>query len=176
MAIYYPPEEARLIQERSVTSAADALFLDIAGPVPGGHIWTLETIGVSFSAAETQNMQFQKISRSGAILAVFNPFIIACPANMRVTFLEQGLTIVLYQGETLRFRRAGATAGTTITGVVQFIESDMPLYRYIDPQSAARLKTFGTQVAERAAFGGAGGGPGGGPAPVHGGRSRPPVR
>lgn len=166
----FPTAEYRLVQEREIYSAADALFVGIGGLVPQGKIWTL--IGVMYmpSAAETRTISFSKVTVGGSEFAITNPYSAALnPA--RATPLEVMPMLDLLPGEYLRVRRDVATAGSTMWLKIQFIEWDLPLYDYIEPQITARMKRAGTSIAARVFRAGGGGSvSGGGGAPSRGSR------
>lgn len=158
---YFEPSELRLVQERSNLSAADALLMPInPTAVPDGKIWTVLAVGYRPSVAETQTVYFYKSTRAGNNVALLNPSSMNLnPAY--ATCIEQGMAIILLPGETLRVGRLVATAGSTMSGWMEFIETDMPLYDYTEPQVAARIKRASTalrQVMSSAASGGGGGG------------------
>lgn len=159
----FPVQEYRLVQERTFTSAADAVFCALSTiVVPAGKIWTL--IGVSYrpSAAETRTICFSKISATGAEFSLLNPITVQLsPTGNTATPLEQGSFIDLLPGEYIRVVRDTATAGSTMIVKLQFVEWDMPLYDYVEPQLEKRIRSFGTSVRRVIASGG-GAGPSGG--------------
>lgn len=170
--------DARLVQERTATSAADALALQInAAVVPAGKIWVV--IGVSYrpSVAETQVVGFDKVTAAGNNMALLNPV----SMNLNPCFatcISEGMLLYLLPGEYIVVRRVAATGGSTMVGRMQFVEYDMPLYDYIEPQAAARVVRVGQKLAERVSSLARGGGGGGGGGGVPGGRGRigPPAR
>ena len=145
--------EIRLVQRVIYTSAANADNLS-SGIVPDGKIWTIIGLGYSPSVAETQTINIQKYERAGGYLSLLNPVSLAL--NPAVAGIDYGLTVQLYPGEFIRVLRGTHTAGSTMSFVMQFIETDLPLYDYIEPQAAARVKRFASSIAQRVS-GGSGG-------------------
>ena len=173
MSEAYKNEEIRLIQERVSTSAADALYINI-GTVPEGKIWTVTCFGYRPSVAETQVVSFQKVTRAGTTMALLNPISLNLnPAY--ATFIEQGMSYQLFPNEYIFARRVAATGGSTMSLWMQFIESDLPIYTYEEPQIVKRTARALSNIRQRMSGGGSlrgGGGeaPGG---PGGGGRGRP---
>ncbi len=148
----YGNEELRLISEKTIASAADAVTVQV-GPVPEGKIWTLLAIAYRPSVNETQTVSFYKVSRYGNQFGIFNPLSLTLqPAY--ATPIEAGYVLQLFPGEYLVARRSAATAGSTMGINVQYVESDLPLYDYVEPQEAAREKRFVTSVRRVMAAGG----------------------
>lgn len=151
--------EFRLVQERAEVSGANWLELAFTSLVPAGKIWTVIAFGYKPSVAETKTISIGKYTRSGAEMAIMNPVSLALNP-MVCTPLEQNAFIDLLPGEGLTVRRDSATAGSTMSVTMQYIEWDMPLYDYIEPQEAARIKraTVATMAERiRTAVGGGGG-------------------
>jgi hypothetical protein len=128
--------DIRLIQERISTSAADALVVNSA-TCPEGKIWTITAFGYRPSANEARLISFQKVTKSGNAVAVFNPLSMTLNPAW-ATFIEQGLIYQLFPGEYIVCRRDVATAGSTMTCLMQLVESDLPLYTYEEPQIIKR--------------------------------------
>lgn len=141
MSGIYKLEEVRLVQLRTVSSAADAHLL--TGPsVPAGKIWIVHSVYYAPSVAETQNVCFHKGlgPPSNYYMPIFNPLSLALDGAtwQMATPLEQGMEIMLLPGEFLSVSRAAHTAGSTMTLSFQFTEIDLPLYTYDDPQTVKR--------------------------------------
>lgn len=160
----FPTSEYRLVQERLVTSAADALTV-ITPTVPQGKIWTIIGVGYRPSAAETRTINFSKFTPSTAEFALMNNLSLALNPFW-ATPLELGAYLDLLPGEYIQVRRDVATAGSQMNIRIQFVEWDLPLYDYTEPQAAARIKRFGTLISNKLASGPRGGGGGGGGRPA----------
>lgn len=165
--------ELRLVQERTITSAANALQIQL-GPPPEGKIWNI--LGASYypSVAETRVVSVYKTTRSGAPIGVLNPISLALNPDTSTPF-EFGLTTFLLPGETLIWLRSAATAGSTMVAGIQFVEIDLPLYEYLEPQEKKRISTVrGTLLRRMSGVMGGGGGPASRPpgGRTSGGRSR----
>lgn len=138
----YDIAEARFIQIRANASAANGLNVQV-GPVPAGKIWTIlrayATNDVAPAGGETQYYWF-------SIFDGTYVFPVTRPVSQQVEnavaqyfpLLTEGLEIRLFPGDYLRAYRDAATAGSTISVFASFIESDMPLYRYDEPQIVKR--------------------------------------
>lgn len=136
--MFWKLEEARLVQFRSATSGAGATNVSLAAsPVPAGKVWVV--LGFSYypSAAETRTIGFRKITPSGAQIALLNPLAMLLNPFM-ATFIEQGMEYLLFPGEYVYVDRDAATAGSTMTIQMQFVEIDLPLYTYEEPQEVKR--------------------------------------
>lgn len=170
----FDASELRLVQLRTNTSAANALYLDCGYPgCPRGKIWTLIGTALQPSVAETQVFSFGKTNGT-------NSFPILNPVSLNLnpayaTCIEQGMEVYLLPGEYLYARRVAATAGSTITLTMQFVESDMPLYMYEEPQIVLRQKRAISTIRQRLGGGGVvgGGGPGSSPGRPGGGGGGP---
>jgi len=160
----YKLEEARLIQQRGATSAANALNLSVGGPgVPQGKLWIVTAFGYMPSVAETQVVSVEKYTAGNYFFGLINPASLNLnPAQ--ATFIEQGMEYLLFPGEYLIVRRVAATAASTMTANMQFVEIDLPLYTYDEPQVVKRQQRAISSV--RSMLGGGSGGGGG----VAGGR------
>lgn len=177
MAEAYGLAEAQFIQWKTATSAANGLTVS-AGIVPAGKVWTVLGAYIATSVGETQDFWFSVVDKLGSfVMPVVLPieFTTAPATYHHFPFVREGMEFKLFQGEQLWALRDAATAGSTITIVARIIESDMPLYEYIEPQLAKRLNQMRSEVVQRvAAAGGAGTGGGGGrPAGFRGGTPRP---
>lgn len=144
----YGLQELRLIQQYFLTSAADATALDLT-TVPAGKIWTVLAIGYYPSVNETQTVMITKVLANGRVVSIMNPQSVALQPML--FGLDQGLTVQLYPGENLRIRRGAATAGSTMSCTMQYVESDLPLYFYVEPQEEKRIRQAALQAAGEAA-------------------------
>lgn len=140
---FYETKDVRFKQERQTTSAAGALVVAV-GPVPAGKVWTiLEAKGTNNVGAggETQYVWFAINSRgSGNNYPVTRPVqqLIDNTVSQFFPLLTEGMELQLHEGDSLAFFRAAATAGSTINLNIRFIESDVPLYTYEEPQIKLR--------------------------------------
>lgn len=130
--------EARLVQFRTGGSAANADDVDFSGsPVPAGKCWIILAFSYAPSVAETQTISFSKVCANGTILGLLNPVSLALnPA--KATFIEQGMEYLLLPGEYIRVLRGTHTAGSSMYVDMQFVEIDLPLYTYDEPQRVKR--------------------------------------
>jgi hypothetical protein len=162
--------DARLIQERSVDSAANALGAQF-GPVPEGRIWTVFAASFHPSVTETQTVFFYIIGRSGYIHAITTPESVSLGLLVSWPALTMGMDIKLFPGEYIRCVRGAATAGSTCSLTLRFIENYLPYYSYEDPlkKVIVQPKKHGSIFRAIAGTGGGGGGGGGGRVPPAGG-------
>lgn len=155
--MFWKLEEARLVQERSSGSAADADTMTLLPVVPAGKVYVILGMGYIPSVAETQVISFYKVTPAGSPLCLLNPVSLALnPA--RATFLEQGMELFLLPGEYILVRRGTHTAGSSMSATMQFIEIDLPLYTYDEPQVVKRQARAISTLRSR--LGGGTGGPG----------------
>lgn len=170
----YESHDLRLVQERSNTSAADALFLQLPA-CPEHKIWSVIGIGYFPSVAETQVVSLHKVSRSGAYFGINNPT--SFNLNPGIYGVDQAAPFQLFPGESIIVRRVAATGGSTMSLKMQFIETDLPLYDYVEPQEALRQKKFASSIRKvMSRTGGAGGGSGAGGGFGGGRGGGPPAR
>ena len=167
----YHLSEARLAQSLTRTSAADALNISLPA-VPTGKFWNIIAAGLYPSVAETRLFFFERISAAAWPFPLTPPISYALDTVIRLGLLSEGTELVLLPGESLGARRSVATAGSGITIYAQFIESDLPLYTYDEPQIVKRQARSISSLRSRLGGGiGRGGGelPGRGGGPVRGG-------
>lgn len=146
---YWNLSEARLVQERRNLSAAnaDSITCGYPGP-PDGKMWVVTAFGYYPSVGETQLIGATKISgRTGAYFSLYNPVSLTLNPPL-FTFLEQGLEALFFPLEYLQITRGNHTAGSTMSVAMQFVEIDMPLYEYIEPQEAKRLTLARTKIIQ----------------------------
>jgi len=131
----YDLHEARFIQYYWKDSAANDTSVT-AGPVPAGKVWTIIGAGYIPSAAETKIVWWSVRTPAWVAdgIAVSIPFSVALSATQMYPLLEQGMELKLYPGESIRVHRDSATAGSTMSIGVRYIESDLPYYAYKEPQ------------------------------------------
>jgi len=143
----YELHEARLIQEATKTSAANALYL-LGTVVPAGKVWTILAAAYSPAVVETKVVQWSVVGKSGWQYAIQIPQSFAAIAALTRTFplITEGLELKLYPGECLRIDRDSATAGSQMTIYYRFIETDLPLYEYIEPQERKRQDAVRSSV------------------------------
>lgn len=132
--------EARLIQWRSAQSAANALSV-LSPAVPAGKVWTvLQAKGYSsVGGGETQYVWFS-VQRQGVGYPITRPVqqLVNVTTDMFFPCLTEGLELKLIGGDQLAFQRAAATVGSTIVIVLSYIETDLPLYVYVEPLEVKR--------------------------------------
>lgn len=173
----YNLSETRLVQYRSVTSAADANTVDCPSP-PAGKIWNVIAFGYTPSVAESQTINIQKEVATIGTFSLINPVALALAATIPATFIEQGMEYYLLPGEIIRTTRQNHTAGSTMSVFLEFIEIDQPLYHYEEPQVVLKNAKILSSIRQK--LGGGSGGstrPGASPGtiPRGGGAGRPPA-
>lgn len=138
MAAPWQLHEARLVQIRSITSGAGDVLISFANsPVPAGKVWCVIGVGYKPSVAETKVIAFERITASAYGVALLNP--ISLPLNpATATCIEQGMEFFLLPSEYILARRDSATAGSTMSLTMEFVEIDLPLYTYDEPQIVKR--------------------------------------
>lgn len=172
---YWPLCEARLLQKRSAVSAANATSVLLGAGPPQGKVWILLGVGYYPSVAETRSVGFEKqdgtntFALNNPVSMLLNPAVATC--------IEQGMECMLFPGELLGVKRDVATAGSTMTLVIQFVEIDLPLYVYEEPQIVKRTQRALSSIRQRlGGGGGTGSGPGSSPGtPAGSGTSGPPA-
>lgn len=177
-------DEIRLVELIDITSASDAWSLStISRPVPAGKIWTVFVAQYFPSVEETKLIRVGKITQSGLLMTFRGPITIQLNDGWAYPFVEGGDPFVLFPREALFVARFNPTVGSTMRLQAQFVESDLPLMKYVEPQRVLsrrrRQAAYGPlsnlDVARSDAgshegqFGGGGdsdGGPGGGGDPL----------
>lgn len=155
MGISWPLTEARLVQERTSSSAANADTLSLTPACPTNRVQIITACAYIPDVNEAQTISFYKVSSSGAPLTLLNPISMTLnPA--RATFIEQGMEVFLLPGEYVLVRRGGHTAGSTMSATIQFIEIDLPIYTYDEPQVVNRQQRVLSALRTRLGGGAAG--------------------
>ena len=131
----YDLYDGRFLQEAGSASSAGGLHTQI-GPVPAGKVWTIFQAYLSTSISETQNFWFSVVSRAQQNYPVTLPqeFTTVPLVSQVLPMLREGMELKLFPEEYLSAFRAAATEGSTIKIYAKFSETDLPLYRYIEPQ------------------------------------------
>jgi hypothetical protein len=154
----YEVHDAQFLQKELNTSAADALL--IGGTIcPPGRCRTIVAAIAKCSVAETQDYWFSRLYQS-----VY--FAITTPASKTITpavnrwapMLLEGMEIKLYPGEYLMAQRAVATAGSTMSIEIMFIETDLQYFVELDKHKVLRRRAEAMQESNpvfgrRAGFG-----------------------
>jgi hypothetical protein len=131
----YDLHEARFIQYLSYTTAVNGTLV-LLGPVPSGKVWTILSGSLYPSVNETQSFWWGIRNPAGTYFQITTPTSLnlntgatafGCP------ILREGMEIKLYPGEYLTGHRSSNTAGSTLSGYIRFIESDLPFYSYSEP-------------------------------------------
>lgn len=136
----YTITESRFVQQQTITSAAgDVSLVDYA--VPAGKVWTILQAGYTPSAGETKVVQWF-IRRAGVNYPITLPTSIALTTITAWPAVTEGMELKLFPGEQLYVSRDSATAGSTMTLFKRYIETDLPLYEYVDPQEQLRISKF----------------------------------
>lgn len=155
--MFWKLEEARLLQYRTATSAANAENLNIGGGVPAGKCWVVTAFSYLPSVVETQTVSIVKITTAGYYFPLLNPLSMALGTHL-ATFIEQGTECLLFPGEYIQVIRGSHTAGSTMSAFMQLIEIDLPLYTYEEPQLVARQKRALSSIRTALSRGGGRGG------------------
>jgi len=127
--------EVRLLQTKSRTSEENAETVAI-GPVPAGKIWVVLGVGYLPSVAETQTISFNKTHGANGF-GYLNPLSMALNPAI-ATCIEQGMELMMWPGEYLHVVRGGHTEGSHMFLAINFVEIDLPLYTYDEPQVVKR--------------------------------------
>lgn len=138
----YPLHEGRFIQVAYANSGANGLSIGLPA-VPAGKIWTVlqGLILNDVAGGETQYIWFGVGNDGVLYYPVTRPVqqLINPTTFMYFPLLTEGMELKLWPGDVLVARRAAATVGSTFSIYIRYIESDMPLYEYIEPQIKSRL-------------------------------------
>ena len=165
----YGLHEVRLLNEKVNSSGADALNISF-GPVPAGRIWTIIYAFMIPSVGETRTVWFS-VSSGSNTFPISVPTNIALLASNGFPLLIQGNELKLYPGQYLRAYRDVATAGSSISLSVMYVDSPLPPYEYAESYTrAAATKRRSAGSSFGGGFAG-GGGVGGTPAGARGGPS-----
>ena len=155
----YKIEEARYLQQRSAVSAADAVSV-ISAYVPDNMVWSILQAAYYPSAAETRSVYFQVYTLAGNLFPVTNPESIALSSGLILPLLREGMELLMFPGDRLQVTRDVATAGSTMTLKYRLIETDLPIYQYIEPQIERRMRRSARELISTHFFGGRGRGGG----------------
>lgn len=128
----YDLHDGRLICEVATASAANAIFLN-SDPVPVGKVWTFLSASYYPSATETRTVQWCVCGRSNYIYPIQIPVTISLGALVYLPLVTEGMELKLFPKEFLRIQRDVATAGSTMTMLYRYIETDLPYYKYNEP-------------------------------------------
>jgi len=140
----YEPSEVRFVQLASYSSPADALS-GAFGPVPGGKLWTFQVMGYFPSVAETRIVWWNVVHPNGTTeIPVSTPLSVALSNIRGYPLLLAGDEFSLLSGQFIQVRRDAATAGSVMYLLGQFIETDVPIYQYTEPQEARRIRRRAT--------------------------------
>lgn len=150
MRLPYDAGEVQFIQLASYSSPADALSAAV-GPVPPRKLWTFQVMGYFPSAAETRIVWWNVVHPNGTTeIPVSVPQSIALSSTRGFPLLLAGDEFALLPGQYIQLRRDAATAGSQMFLLGQYIETDIPLYHYTEPQQARRLRRRATGLIESA--------------------------
>jgi hypothetical protein len=132
--------DALFINEVIKVSAPNALTLTF-GPVPAKKLWTIQAASYFPDAVETRTVQWLIMNPNGTTLfAVSLPISIALWGAACLPLVTEGLDFCLFPGQYLMVRRDVATVGSAMTMDVIYVESDMPLYHYVEPLEKSRIR------------------------------------
>jgi len=137
--MFWRLEEARLRIQVTTTSAANALNVTCPSNVcPDGKVRIITKYGYYPDATETQTVSFQVFDNGTSYnYGLYNPVSLALNPAF-ATPIEQGMEYILFPGQTIIVRRGAATAGTAMIACCEYIEIDLPLYTYDEPQVVKR--------------------------------------
>lgn len=138
----YDVHDAQFLQWKLGTSAADALTVGL-GAVPDGKVWTVLMAVLYSSIAETQDYWFSVYnSKSGNHCVVRRRLeaSVGTTAQLGHPFLEEGLEMKLFPGDYLQAYRDVATAGSTLSLQMRFVETDLQYYVELDKHKVLRRR------------------------------------
>lgn len=132
----YSVFDAKFLQWAGSVSAANALTVLALSGVPDGKVWTI--LGASYypSTAETRTVAYG-VYNGGRVfpVTIAESWPYVGNTNLGLALLREGMELRLYPGDYLFVARDAATAGSTMSLFFRYIETDLPPYRYLDPQS-----------------------------------------
>lgn len=139
----YELSDCRFVQYRAVVSAADAHYAGL-DPVPTGKIWNVLSASISSSANDTQTYWFAIRGKDTIYYPVTKPASSTITPSLSefVPMLSEGMEIKLYPGEALYAYRLDHAVGSSIILYCRYIETDLPLYDYVEPQEKLRISKF----------------------------------
>jgi hypothetical protein len=144
MGAAYELHDGKFVQELTAISVADALYVAMVA-CPVGKIRTFLQGMYYPSVAETRTITWFMVGGSGSAFPLTRPIQIALDAvSMIYPLVTEGLEIIQWPGQSIRIMRDVATAGSTMTCKLRFIETDLPYYSYVEP-----LKKIVQQVVRR---------------------------
>lgn len=167
----YSLHDGLFVQERASTSGAGATGVSMGLNVPAGKVYTILSAELHPSVNETQTYYFAIVTRNSNVYPVTIPTSVALTSTLPYPMLTEGTEIKMFPGEHLSGYRVAATAGSTLSMNVRWIETDLPPYEYIEPQERKRIAAFKRAIVPDPikSFGGRGSGFGGGAGSASGG-------
>lgn len=132
----YELYDGKFVQTIQAVSAANALTILTTRAVPDGKIWTILGANYEPSAAETKVVAWGVYTRNAQVYPITIPQSFQYLPTLGLGFpcVREGMEIKLLPGDYLFAARDSATAGSTMAILVRFVETDMPLLRYVEPQ------------------------------------------
>jgi hypothetical protein len=168
----YELHDLRFPQIFVLPSAANALSVT-STVCPVGKIRTMLAGEYVPSVAETRTC-YWAIFTAGYSMPVTYPASVALSPTIGLPLLTMGMELKLLPGEYVQIFRDVATAGSSMTMVLRYIETELPPFRYDDPQNKIRAQKFkhGQSITRGISGGGPSGTPPGSVPPEVGGGGR----
>lgn len=129
----YEIHDGAFLQQKTYTSAADALIATL-GPVPGGRVWSILSAYINTSVSETQDFWFALTNYYNFPVTLPQEFTTDPATAKYFPMLREGMELKLFPNEYLKGYRDAATAGSTISLVIRYIETDLQYYVELDKQ------------------------------------------
>jgi len=159
----YRLDELRFPQEFSQSSAVAGVTIDTtAWVVPPNTVRTV--LQLTYMVDVGENRWISVMLLGATTHAIRGPFNYDSNNGAPCAILEQGMEIRMLPGDRIRVDRSAATAGSTMTLRVRYVDHFMPYQRNVEPQDARKKMTPAYRAAREATSGISAGGGGGGEA------------
>lgn len=156
----YRLDELRFIQEYNRSSAVAGTSIDCTDfVVPANTVRTI--LWFSYQVDIAENRWISVMLLGATTHAIRGPFNYDGNNGAPCAVLEQGMEVRMLPGDRIRVDRSAATAGSTATIRIRYIDHFIPYQKYIEPQDARKKLTPFWRAAREAAGGGAVSGGGG---------------
>lgn len=156
----YRLDELRFIQEYSRDSAVAGTSIDCTDfVVPANTVRTILYMAYQVDVAEDRWISVKLL---GAVThAIRGPFQYNGNNGSPCAVLEQGMEVRMLPGDRIRVDRSAATAGSTATVRVRYVDHFIPYQKNVEPQDARKKLTPFWRAAREAVGGGGVSGGGG---------------
>lgn len=148
----YRLDELRFPQEYTKSSAVAGTSIDCTDfVVPANTVRTILYFSYQVDAAENRWLSIMLL---GAVThAIRGPFNYDGNNGVPCAVLEQGMEIRMLPGDRIRVDRSAATAGSTATIRIRYVDHFIPFQKWVEPQDARKRMSPAYRAAREATSG-----------------------